>query len=57
MLIRDHFQNLKSYQLPKAQLYPDRTSFGKTAFGVADPNEAEKLFEKLSFEPNNVNVI
>lgn len=37
--------------------YPDRTSFGKTAFGVADPEEAERLFEKLSFEPNNVIVI
>lgn len=37
--------------------YPECAAFGKTAFGVADPNEAERLFEKLSFEPNNVIVI
>ena len=37
--------------------YADRSSFGKTAFGVADPIEAEKLFEMLSLETNQQIII
>lgn len=47
----------EKYAIGVFYFYPERSAFGKTAFGVADPIEAERLFEKLSFEPNNVIVI
>ena len=37
--------------------YPDRISFGKTAFGIADPIEADRLFEMLSLEINQPIII
>lgn len=48
---------IKGGILSTCHIYPDRSSFGKTAFGVADPDEAERLFEKLSLEINQPIII
>ena len=47
----------EKYAIGVFYFYPERSAFGKTAFGVADPIEADRLFEKLSLETNHVIVI